>query len=47
VATPFNVNSFHEDRAIVALIVLALFAIVLRALVSLVIRRALVWYRPV
>lgn len=43
----FNVNSFHEDRAIVALIVLALFAIVLRALVSLVIRRALVWYRPV
>ncbi len=43
----FNVNSFHEDRAIVALIVLALFAIVLRALVNLVIRRALVWYRPV
>jgi ABC-type nitrate/sulfonate/bicarbonate transport system permease component len=42
----FNVNSFHEDRAIVALIVLALFAIALRALVNYVVRRVLVWYRP-
>lgn len=42
----FNVNSFHEDRAIVALIVLALFAIALRALVNYGVRRVLVWYRP-
>lgn len=43
----FNVNSFHENRAVVALIVLALSAIALRALVNLVVRRSLVWYRPV
>lgn len=43
----FNVNSFHENRAIVALIILALFAIALRALVNFVVRRALVWYRPI
>lgn len=41
----FNVNSFHEDRAIVALIVLALAAILLRALVNLVVRRGFPWYR--
>ena len=43
----FNVNSFHENRAVVALIILALFAIALRALVNFVVRRALVWYRPI
>jgi ABC-type nitrate/sulfonate/bicarbonate transport system permease component len=40
----FNVNSFHEDRAIVALVVLALSAIVLRALVNVVVRRGFSWY---
>lgn len=41
-----NVNSFHENKAIVALLVLALFAIGLRALVNAVVARVLVWYRP-
>jgi NitT/TauT family transport system permease protein len=40
----FNVNSFHENRAIVALIVLALTAIVLRAVVNFVVRRGFSWY---
>jgi ABC-type nitrate/sulfonate/bicarbonate transport system permease component len=41
----FNVNSFHEDRAIVALIVLALTAILLRTVVNVVVRRGFSWYR--
>jgi ABC-type nitrate/sulfonate/bicarbonate transport system permease component len=40
----FNVNSFHENRAIVALIVLALTAILLRAVINLVVRRGFSWY---
>jgi len=41
----FNVRSFHEDAAMVALIVLVVFALVLRGLVTLTVRRALPWYR--
>lgn len=41
-----NVNSFHENRAIVALLVLALSAIILRTLVNTLVSRLLVWYRP-
>jgi ABC-type nitrate/sulfonate/bicarbonate transport system permease component len=40
----FNVNSFQENRAIVALIVLALAAILLRAAVNFVVRRGFSWY---
>lgn len=41
----FNVNSFHENDAIVALLLLALFAIALRSLLNLAIRRVFRWYR--
>lgn len=43
----FNVNSFHEDQAMVALLVLALFAIGLRSLVNYVVAHVLVWHRPI
>jgi ABC-type nitrate/sulfonate/bicarbonate transport system permease component len=43
----FNVRSFHEDEAIVALLVLVAFAVGLRALVNLAVTRGLRWYRPV
>jgi NitT/TauT family transport system permease protein len=43
----FNVRSFHENEAMVALLVLVVFALVLRALVNLAISRGLRWYRPV
>jgi ABC-type nitrate/sulfonate/bicarbonate transport system permease component len=43
----FNVRSFHEDDAIVALLVLVAFAVGLRALVSVVVARGFRWYRPV
>jgi ABC-type nitrate/sulfonate/bicarbonate transport system permease component len=43
----FNVRSFHENEAMVALLVLVAFALVLRALVDLAISRGLRWYRPV
>jgi ABC-type nitrate/sulfonate/bicarbonate transport system permease component len=43
----FNVRSFHENEAMVALLVLVAFALVLRALVNLAISRGLRWYRPV
>lgn len=43
----FNVRSFHEDEAIVALAVLVVFAVALRALVNLAVSRAFRWYRPV
>lgn len=42
----FNVNSFHENDAIVALLLLALFAIALRSLLNLAVRRVFRWYRP-
>lgn len=42
----FNVRSFHEDDAMVALLVLVAFALVLRALVNLSVSRGLRWYRP-
>jgi ABC-type nitrate/sulfonate/bicarbonate transport system permease component len=43
----FNVRSFHEDDAIVALLVLVAFAVGLRALVNLAVTRGFRWYRPV
>ena len=42
----FNVRSFHENEAMVALLVLVAFALALRALVNLAISRGLPWYRP-
>jgi ABC-type nitrate/sulfonate/bicarbonate transport system permease component len=42
----FNVRSFHENEAMVALLVLVAFALALRALVNLAISRGLRWYRP-
>lgn len=41
----FNVNSFHEDNAIVALLVLAAAAILLRLLVNVTVSRLMPWYR--
>jgi ABC-type nitrate/sulfonate/bicarbonate transport system permease component len=42
----FNVQSFHENEAMVALIVLVLFALVLRALINVAVKYGLRWYRP-
>jgi len=42
----FNVRSFHENEAMVALLVLVAFALALRALVNLAISGGLPWYRP-
>ena len=42
----FNVQSFHENEAMVALIVLVLFALVVRALINMAVRYGLRWYRP-
>jgi ABC-type nitrate/sulfonate/bicarbonate transport system permease component len=42
----FNVRSFHENEAMVALLVLVALALALRALVNLAISRGLPWYRP-
>jgi ABC-type nitrate/sulfonate/bicarbonate transport system permease component len=41
----FNVRSFQEDRAMVALVLLVVFALTVRGLVSLFVRRELPWYR--
>ena len=41
----FNVRSFHQDDAVVAVCVLIAFALVLRALINLAVRRGLPWYR--
>lgn len=41
----FNVNSFHEDNAVVALLVLAATAILLRLLVNVTVSRLMPWYR--
>jgi ABC-type nitrate/sulfonate/bicarbonate transport system permease component len=41
----FNVRSFQEDRAMLALVVLVVFALAVRGLVSLFVRRELPWYR--
>ncbi len=40
-----NVRSFHQDAAVVAVCVLIVFALVLRALINLAVRRGLPWYR--
>lgn len=42
----FNVHSFQEDNAMVALFVLVVFAVALRGLVNLFVKRSLRWYRP-
>jgi ABC-type nitrate/sulfonate/bicarbonate transport system permease component len=41
----FNVRSFRENDAMVALAVLVLFALAVRGLVGLFVRRGLPWYR--
>lgn len=41
----FNVRSFHQDRAVLALVLLAAFALAVRGLVGLSVRRKLPWYR--
>jgi ABC-type nitrate/sulfonate/bicarbonate transport system permease component len=41
----FNVRSFHENQAMVALAVLIVFALAVRGLVGLFVRRGLPWYR--
>jgi ABC-type nitrate/sulfonate/bicarbonate transport system permease component len=41
----FNVRSFHQDDAVVAVGVLIAFALALRGLVNLAVRRGLPWYR--
>jgi ABC-type nitrate/sulfonate/bicarbonate transport system permease component len=41
----FNVRSFQEDKAMVALALLVLFALAVRGLVNLFVRRGLPWYR--
>jgi len=42
----FNVRSFHENEAMVALLVLVLFALVIRALINAAVTYGLRWYRP-
>jgi ABC-type nitrate/sulfonate/bicarbonate transport system permease component len=42
----FNVRSFHEDQGVVALVVIVLFALAVRALVNLTVARVMPWYRP-
>lgn len=42
----FNVRSFHENEAMVALLVLVVFALAVRALIDLAISRGFRWYRP-
>lgn len=41
----FNVRSFQENRAMLALVLLVVFALAVRGLVSLIVRRQLPWYR--
>jgi ABC-type nitrate/sulfonate/bicarbonate transport system permease component len=41
----FNVRSFHQDDAVVAVGVLIAFVLALRGLVNLAVRRGLPWYR--
>lgn len=40
-----NVRSFQQDKAMIALVLLVAFALAVRGLVSLVVRRGLPWYR--
>lgn len=42
----FNVHSFQENNAMVALLVLVVFAVALRGLMNLFVKRSLPWYRP-
>lgn len=42
----FNVRTFHQDQAMVSLLLLAAFALVVRALVTFAVARGLPWYRP-
>jgi NitT/TauT family transport system permease protein len=41
----FNVRSFQEDKAMVALVVLVVFALAMRGLLAVAVRRVLPWYR--
>ena len=41
----FNVHSFHQNQAIVALLAIVIFALVIRSLINLAVRRGLPWYR--
>jgi ABC-type nitrate/sulfonate/bicarbonate transport system permease component len=41
----FNVRSFQEDKAMLALVLLVAFALAVRGLVGLFVRRELPWYR--
>ena len=41
-----NVQSFHENQGVVALVVIVIFALVVRALVNLTVARVMPWYRP-
>jgi ABC-type nitrate/sulfonate/bicarbonate transport system permease component len=42
----FNVRSFHQDKAVVAVCVLIAFALALRGVISVAVRRGLPWYLP-
>jgi NitT/TauT family transport system permease protein len=42
----FNVRSFHENQGVVALAVIVIFALVVRALVNFTVARVMPWYRP-
>lgn len=42
----FNVRSYHENQAVVALALVVVFALVVRALITLTVARAMPWYRP-
>jgi ABC-type nitrate/sulfonate/bicarbonate transport system permease component len=42
----FNVRSFHENQGVVALVVIVLFTLAVRALVNLTTARVMPWYRP-
>jgi ABC-type nitrate/sulfonate/bicarbonate transport system permease component len=41
----FNVQSFHQNEAVIALVVVVVFALVIRALVGLIVSRGMPWYR--
>jgi NitT/TauT family transport system permease protein len=42
-----NVHSFHQNEAMVALLLVVIFALVIRALINLAVGRGLPWYQPV
>lgn len=42
----FNVRSFHENQGVVALALIVIFALAVRAAVNRTVARAIPWYRP-